>query len=122
MRVSSAKVREKRMAANSELSGKDVPEWLEDSEPGEDEELDPLRIAASVGYESSQSPPPASASAPAQMSSSHTRFVPPTTEKEIQRARENPTKNKARYKSFARMCGKRGERREKKLQNRKYHH
>ena len=76
------------MAANSELSGKDVPEWLEDSKPGEDEELDPLLIAASDEYESSQSPPPASASVPAQMSSCHTRFVPPTTEEEIQRARE----------------------------------
>ena len=62
------------MAANSELFGKDILEWLEDSEPDEDEELDSLLIAASDEYESSQSPPPASASAPAQKSSSHTRI------------------------------------------------
>ena len=85
--------RKKTMAANIE---KDIQEWLGDTEPYEDDELDSVLIAASNEYECSQSPPPASVSAPAQTSSSHTRFVPPTTEEEIQRARKERIPQKTR--------------------------
>ena len=84
------------MAANIEIFGKDIQEWLGDTEPYEDDELDSVLIAASDEYECSQSPPPASASAPAQTSSSHTRFAPPTTEVEIQRARKERIPQKTR--------------------------
>jgi hypothetical protein len=109
------------MMANSELSGEDIEEWLEDSDADEDKELYSLLIAASDAYESSQSLSPVLAGAPVQTSSSRTHFAPPTIEEELQRATDERIPQTKDTKFYTNMWETWREEREKRT-TQKYHH
>ena len=108
------------MAANIEIFGKDIQEWLGDTEPYEDDELDSVLIAASDEYSLRLLPQPARLR----------RRAPATPALRLQqrkrkysaRERRESHKKQGKIQNFARKCGKRGERREKKQQNRIHHH